>query len=229
MKVIIQGFGSKPFLFDKLISKLDNVIILSNYSNSYLEVETQLLQIALKYKVLDIMGWSLGSIYALNFALNYPDKAGSLFLTGATARFTERDDYQNGVSKGVVEKMKLLIKRRKELVIRDFYSNIFEKVANKSDLIDKLVSDLQTDNALDNGLDSLLNYDLLDSVKKIYTPIFIYHGIYDTITPKEGAIAIDKLAPNSTMILTDGGHSLFLEKPIECSELWKKFLCQTKR
>ncbi|HOJ65123.1 MAG TPA: alpha/beta hydrolase [Spirochaetota bacterium] len=225
MKAIVQGFGSKPFLFENFIKNFDDIYIIENNTNSYEEVERELLKL-FNSKKIDIFGWSLGSLYAMMFTLNNPDKVRSLFLTGATARFTEKEGYNNGISQKIVEKMLVLIKRKKEVVMRDFYNNVFKFVLEKEKIIDRLMLDLPVENILENGLKALLEYDILDKLKNIKIPVLICNGIYDTITPKENAIAINRNILNSYLNLVEGGHCYFLENEEDCVRLWKNFLSQ---
>lgn len=222
MKVIIQGFGSKPFLFENFIKNFDNILVLENNTNTYKEVESQLLKLYNGNKI-DIFGWSLGSLYGLNFTLNNKEMINSLFLVGPTARFTEREGYNNGIKREIVEKMLFLIKRKKEIVMRDFYSNIFKFVNNKESIIDRLLKELPEEMILENGLKALIEYDILDRLEEIKVPVFICNGIYDTTTPQENAIFINKKISNSILKLVDGGHSYFLENEKECVKLWKDF------
>ncbi len=223
MKVIIQGFGSKAFLFEDFIKYFDSVYILNNNTNSYEEVENQLNDLYKNKEKFDILGWSLGSLYGLNYALNYKNRVKSLFLIGATARFTEKENYPNGIKLEMVKKMLFLIKR-KELVMRDFYNNIFKFVEKKDKIIEKLIKELPDESVLKNGLNDLIEYDLIDRIKEIEIPVFICHGINDIITPEYGTIVIKKNIKNCELKLVDGGHSYFLEKPEECAKLWKEFL-----
>jgi len=222
MKVIIQGFGSKKFLFDDFIKYLDYVYILDNKTNSYEEIENQLNNI--HKEKFDIFAWSLGSLYALNYTLNYKNRVNSLFLVGATTRFTEKENYKNGIKLEMLQKMLLLIKKRKELVMKDFYNNIFKFVERKEEIIKKLIDDLPDEEILEIGLKALIEYDLLEKIDKIEIPVFICNGINDTITPKEGTIVIKENIKNCKLKLVDGGHSYFLEKPEDCAKLWKEFL-----
>lgn len=225
MKIIIQGFASKSFLFNEFIKYLDKVYILENKTNSYEEIENQLNNLYKEKKErFDILGWSLGSIYALNYTLNYKERVNSLFLIGATVRFIEKEGYENGIKKQTVEKMLSLLKKKRELVMKEFYNNIFQFVDNKERIIDNLLKDLQEEKVLEKGLKSLIEYDLIDKIEEIKNPIFICQGINDNITPKDGAMVIKNKTKNCNLKLVDGGHSYFLEKPEKCAELWKKFL-----
>ncbi|OHD38561.1 MAG: hypothetical protein A2086_14720, partial [Spirochaetes bacterium GWD1_27_9] len=180
--VIIQGFASNKFLFDDFIANFNDVVVLENNSYTYQEIEQKLNDLSQNDK-LNIFGWSLGSLFALKWTVENPDTVLSLFLTGATARFCEKEGYQNKIPQIALQKMIRLIATRKKIVLSDFYNTIFEYTKGKEKYISQLLDSAPDEKNLINGLNELLNLDLLEEVNKIQVPTLICQGQFDKTTP----------------------------------------------
>jgi pimeloyl-[acyl-carrier protein] methyl ester esterase len=226
--IIIPGFSANKLIFEDFLKRIPNFITLENVTNTYDEARKQLDEISLHEKI-NIFGWSLGSLFALKYSLEKPENVSSLFLTGATARFTEKGNYTNGISQTALEKMSKLIIRRKELVMNDFYNTILEKTPDKEKYFEILVKNTGTEKSLSDGLKELKNIDLLDKVQNIRIPVLIYQGKYDKTTPLAGAEILKNHIAGSKLFVYEGGHCFFLERPETCAEKLKEFLCQTIR
>jgi|GEM_PF-1471813 len=223
--VIIPGFASDIILFKEFINNNPGTEFIDLSEYTYDEIKIKLNKVTGNNEKLNIFGWSLGSLFALRWTAENPDTVSSLFLTGATARFCEKEGYENGVSLKKLDQMIRLVSRKKEAVLMDFFNNVFEHVDNKEHYIDFLIAkSFETDHLI-NGLNELRDTDLLEIVKKIEVPVFIFQGKNDRITALSGAGYLNDSLKNSQLVVYNGGHSLFLENTGLCSEYWRDFLC----
>ena len=221
--IIIQGFASNEFLFEKVKNSISDCIVLKNEQSSYKEAKYSLDYYSTEGKI-NIFGWSLGSLFALKWTTENPSKVNSLFLTGATSRFTQTYEYENGILLENLLRMKRMIKIRTKQVLTDFYKNIFEFVENKDQVINSLLEKRISDQSLGNGLSELIEIDLLKQLSDIKVKTAIFQGDRDNTTPLYGAEIIKSKIKNSTLKVYNGGHSYFLEYPDECIENWRNFI-----
>ncbi|HOV13871.1 MAG TPA: alpha/beta fold hydrolase [Spirochaetota bacterium] len=223
--VVIPGFATKPFLFDGIKNRISDLEVLDLKEFTYDETKNLLDNLKKQGEKLNIIGWSLGSLFTLKWILENQDFVNSIFITGATSSFVERINYTNGIPSSVVEKMIRLIKAGKtKLVLNDFYNNCFFYVKKKDDIIKKLLSEEFEDIVLINGLSELLTTDLREKIKDINVKTMIYHGLNDKITPIYGAEFIHNNIKNSILIKVDCGHSYFLECEDDFVNRFKEFI-----
>jgi pimeloyl-ACP methyl ester carboxylesterase len=226
VNVIIQGFASGTILFEKFQKAADvEFIVLENRSHTCTEVKTRLDELVASGRHLNIFAWSLGSLLAMEWMIkNKCAGVRSLFMTGATARFTNRPGYAGGVDDIILKKMVHTMKSKKNFVLRGFYDSILRFVEDRRRYAEELIKTAHETAGLFNGLDLLLNMDLLGSVASIDTKVLICQGSNDTTTPARGARILNELIEGSALKLYDGGHCYFLEKPEECFKEWKTLL-----
>jgi pimeloyl-[acyl-carrier protein] methyl ester esterase len=222
--IIIPGFSTNSKLFEDFMKFFPDAEVLENKTNSYLEIKTQLDNKS-NNEMINLFGWSLGSLFALKYSIENPGKINSIFLTGATARFTEKENYSNGINRLKLEKMARLIERKKELVMNDFYNTILDKVKDKEKHLTILKENMSDEISLANGLNELLETDLLNRVSAIKIPVFICQGKADSTTPLAGAVILHELMKNSKLYIYEIGHCFFLENPELCAEKWKELIC----
>ena len=223
-KIIIPGFGTDESIFPTTIK--EEALILPNKSHTYEETEKVLDNLNLRTKSCHILGWSLGALFALKWVSKNKNIVSTLFLTGATARFSQKINYDNGIPESVLFKMIKLVRKRKDLVMSDFYSSMLSHVENNEEYLDILMDKVPFEEILLNGLNELVRIDLLEEIKKIDIPVLIFQGIYDKITPLRGAEIMCDLMKNATLVKFEGGHVPFLEDPGECSAQWENFISQ---
>ncbi len=224
-KVIVPGFATNIKFFNEFISLNPDIEFISNKTNSYNEFVQKMNIISGQNEKLNIFAWSLGSLFSLKWTIENPDRINSLFLTGATARFCEKENYNNGISKNKLDQMIRLIKIKPEIVMNEFYSSLLNNVMEKEKYLSILIKNIPDNESLNNGLTELASIDLLNDLHKIKIPVFILQGNKDMITPLQGAEILNDSLKNSTLEEIDGGHSIFIEDKILCSSLWKDFLC----
>jgi 3-oxoadipate enol-lactonase len=185
----------------------------------------------LRIKRADLVGWSLGGMIGLQFALNSPERVSSLILVGSTPKlqpaairlFEERAKLaENG---GMEE----LVKNTFHTTEESFAPMIREKHPEKLQYFRKMLESYQKENyaAISRAL---IKADLSDKLEGIKTPALIVVGQYDVRTPlSDSELMCMKLSNSYMKILPDCGHFYGLEQPELFSRVLNNFLVTIKR
>ncbi|MFZ5646166.1 MAG: alpha/beta fold hydrolase [Bacillota bacterium] len=138
-----------------------------------------------------ILGWSLGSLVALDIACSYPLRVNQLILLGGTSRFTvdESGEYRAGWPREIVERLKVRLARDSERTLQSFYRSMFSPgELEKGDLERFLKSAVQRfrgveEGSLLAGLDYLVEADYRGRMEEIQSPALFIHGEEDLVCP----------------------------------------------
>lgn len=170
---------------------------------------------------IDLIGWSLGGMLALQLAAEHPDKINNLILISSTPRFTIGDDYFAGLPTSIVKNLARKLLKNPRQTQLDFYQLMFttqEQVSNDTFIIEQapLLANLETP-TLQNGLNYLLETDLRFLLSSIQVPCHIFHGTEDGICPLEAGNYLASHLPNATLTLISGaGHMPFYTQSNYC-------------
>jgi pimeloyl-[acyl-carrier protein] methyl ester esterase len=181
-----------------------------------------------------IMGWSLGSLVALEIASRFPTQLTHLILFGGTSRFTidEGTEYTIGWKKRIVERMQRGLEKDHQGTLTAFYELMFsQKEIEKGDL-DHFIAftnqhfegdDLHS---LMLGLTFLMITDLRERLKSIKCPTLLIHGEQDKVCPLEASKYIyHKLNTHKALhILPDSGHLPFMTDSQVCLDWVIEFM-----
>lgn len=166
----------------------------------------------------DVVGWSMGGIVALEAARKYPGLVSRLVIIGGTARFCAGNDEPPGAPVAVVRAMSLGLRRKPETVLAAFYDRAQApraSHANENAARSTGVSSLNRDELI-QGLDYLQQTDLRNDLDKLALPTLIVHGHEDLIVPWQAGEWLSRQLPRSKWRRLDGlGHAL----PIEAAPL----------
>src|SRR6202008_1603537 len=80
-------------------------------------IHSSLAQVSNHYSLL---GWSLGGQIALDLTAAMPAQVDRLVLVATTPRFTEADDWPNGMKATVINKMAMQLRQNYRQTVRDF-------------------------------------------------------------------------------------------------------------
>lgn len=185
-----------------------------------------------------MMGWSLGSLLAIDAACKYKGKIERLILVSGTSRFTrdKKTHYSCGWPESVVEKMKAALNNDREKTMNSFYTSMFsvEEMGNgRYEDFMKTISMGQTksNRELEAGLDLLLQTDIRHLLLDIEVPLLLIHGEKDTICPAQASEYISSQVKGKAVlnIMTGTGHVPFHTATNEFSELIKIFMEQGEK
>jgi len=212
--LFLSGFGLDRELCTVFLDKAAGLEYIPNPDFSYAQLCRTLERYALAEEKINLLGWSLGALFALRWTLDHPGKVNALFLTGATARFCAAADYDNGIKEKTLKLMIRQLPVNPQVVMGNFYASALEGIQDKDRHITRLLENLPPIACLLNGLQELLQTDLLEQVAGIGIPVCIYQGVQDRITPFAGARVLQSRLPAASIIAEPaGGHCLPVSHP----------------
>jgi pimeloyl-ACP methyl ester carboxylesterase len=227
MKILfLGGFGIPDSFYRETASGPMEMTIIENPSFTYGEAAEKLSG-QIKTGGAMIAAWSLGSLFALRYAIENPETVNGLFLTGATARFCEKPGYSNTIPEKTLLRLIRLLPGNPLKIMSRFYSSILDEVPGKDGLMARLLKDLPPAGTLIQGLEELHGTDLLDRLPEIKTPVMIAQGERDRTTPLEGARYMQERIRGARIMTYEGGHSLFFEQPGLFFSMLREFSCTT--
>lgn len=175
-----------------------------------------------------IMGWSLGSIVALDVATSYCSRIDNMILFSATGKFVQ-DEISNekiGWNRKIVDRMIFMLKKYPQKTLYSFYKNLFTDREVKNGYFESFLKEINTANkeqsiqSLVLGLEYLIQKDIRGSLKDINTPTLLIHGTRDMICPIEsGKNVKDHLKKSKLEILPETGHMPFYTNSSRCNDL----------
>ncbi|WP_240730327.1 alpha/beta fold hydrolase [Geobacillus kaustophilus] len=141
-----------------------------------------------------VIGWSLGSLVALELAHAYPERVSRLILIGGTSRFIADDGYEAGWHPRIVKRMKTKLQVRPADTIAAFLASLWSK-SEKGDISEFFYRDRVEELLI--GLDYLIEADARPFLADISAPMLIVHGEQDAICPPAAARYIVERAPSA--------------------------------
>ena len=136
----------------------------------------------------DVLGWSLGGMFALKWAERYPQQVERLVLLAATPSFLNREGWPHGTAPAVLRNFSLALRKDAEALMSEFLAMLSsgEKQPDLSlgDMV-KLYKRLPpaSVSALNWGLEQLRDIDLRESIGALRCPVLLLHGESDSVTP----------------------------------------------
>ena len=158
----------------------------------------------------NIVGFSLGSSIALNFAAKYPDKVLSLILISSIDHL--RED-QISIFKNLENKLNNSFEDYFDTILPMIYCpNFIEKYKNELETIKEYASDIVDCNAFIKAIDAIISLNIEDKVKQISTPTLMFAGKYDDISPLDTQKIICQNIKKSKLIVFENvKHNLLVE------------------
>lgn len=174
-----------------------------------------------------LVGWSLGSLPAIEAAFQDPGKISHLILIGGTARFTTEEFYPHGWKAIFIDRMKRNLQKNREITLEKFYESMFSCEDEYRRFQNEVASGFQGDttSSLLVGLDYLLQQDVREYASKLKMPVLLLHGEEDKVCPAAAAKFIKQENPNVRVcLLPDAGHAPHITKAAECAAEIMRFL-----
>ncbi|ANB61045.1 alpha/beta fold hydrolase [Anoxybacteroides amylolyticum] len=162
-----------------------------------------------------LIGWSLGTLVALEMAHAFPERVTKLVLISGTSRFVADNDYPSGWHSRIVERMKKQLKKHPEETLTSFGSSLWAE-GETGDISEVMHRDRLEE--LTIGLDYLVTADARPWLSQLHMPVLLLHGENDGICPPEAARYIAERVPNAKFVLLPNtGHVPFWTKTRECT------------
>ena len=220
---IIQGWGTDQRVWPQWLKDSGTC-----YSKNFPQldmVEQEFLQdFSVKQKKLTILGWSLGSMLALELAHKQGDKIAQLVLISPTAKFISSGDYEVGLPSGVLKNLQRKLSRNKEVTQQSFYSLMFSYSEDnfRHNFIKDMAPffyDLELE-SLQQGLTYLQEQDLRLLLPEIKVPAIIISGSADAICLPQAAEFLHHTLRNSKLFkITGAGHIPFWTQAELCKNI----------
>lgn len=237
--LILSGWAVDNFVWNPIIDFLSQ-----DFQTFIVDWDGVLSPGEFKYRVMDLLrekginnfsliGWSLGSLVALDIAKNCSSKLNNLILFSPTARFIqdEKSNYSRGWHKRVVERMIDMLIKHPQRTLNNFYGNLFSDSEVKNGYYETFLRDLdkvrkeQEIQSLSLGLEYLIHKDIRRDIKEIDISALLIHGDRDMICPVEAGEYIgDNLRKSKLMLLKETGHVPFYTNPDQCYKYIKNYI-----
>lgn len=236
--ILLPGWGMEPCVWSPIQDKLSH-----QFNMSFVDWRGISSLACFKEKVIklikskdltsfSLLGWSLGSLVALDIAIEYPLYVKNLILIGGTSCFITHDDYKHGWPQRVVERMKHQLQKYKEKTLGNFYESMFstyEKTEQYDKHFPQLISEMNLDEknfSLLIGLDYLIQMDFRHQLKNIKKPCLLIHGEEDQICPLSASEYISNRIAGKVVlkVLPNTGHVPFITNPDICTDYIKRFM-----
>ncbi len=168
-----------------------------------------------------VIGWSLGAMVAMTWALAAPDRIARLALVGATPRFVASRDWPHAMAEQTLRRFhdELVVAYRHTLL--RFLALQVHGSEHGRTVLHAMRSELfargePSAAVLEAALDVLATTDLRASVAAIRTPSLVIAGERDALTPPEAGAWLAEALPNARFARINGAaHAPFLSHPDE--------------
>lgn len=182
---------------------------------------------------ISLVGWSLGSLVALDLAARFPEIVDRLILFSATSCFTVQDNYKDGWDPRIIRRMQRRLQQDPQATLNDFYSRMFSSADQKM-IAQEKVPFKGNEDSVDSllfGLNFLKETDYRDRLMKINKPIHLIHGEEDVICPLGASQWIANHTEGSVSLkcLPKVGHLPFHIRTSQCSKLIQTFVTMNVR
>lgn len=163
-----------------------------------------------------LLGWSLGAQFAMQIALQFPERVAGLVLIAATPRFGQSPDWPHGLDADAVEVFRDLLTRDWRQTLEDFIWLQLRGSRNAEAAQREMREALQAHGAPDPaalvaGLAILADRDMRDVISLVDVPALVLTGQNDRVTPPgAGQWLAARLPRARAHEIARAGHAPFL-------------------
>jgi pimeloyl-ACP methyl ester carboxylesterase len=167
------------------------------------------------YRDVVLAGHSLGGGIALQYALDYPEDLAGVIPVGSGGRLRVHPDFIKHLEKAVTEPS----------LMEEFSRNTYDLVEPDLAGIIKERATENTPAAFLNDMKACNQFDVMDRLESIKLPLLAIVGDRDVMTPpKYSSFMVDKIEGARTVVIPDGTHFAYAEKPDEVNQAIEAFL-----
>lgn len=171
----------------------------------------------------DVIGWSMGAMIALQIAREVPESVNRLILISGSSRFLRNSDQPDGISSGLLDQMIVALERDPLRVVAAFCQRMFthdERAAGFSRDWEYAYGRVQPAlPTLRAGLEYLRDFAVTSD--QIFTETHILHGSDDPICPASVALKMGEIVKTKSLTVWPGvGHAPFFT----CKEQFNDWL-----
>jgi len=181
------------------------------------------------YQKVTLIGNGLGGLIAARFALKFPDKVEKLVLVDPLGQSYNLPRVRRLLNARLVGGPAFRLLFRKSNVARILKGGIYSDPDKVTDEVaEGYYRPFLTPGAIDAYRSvgrQITQWKLGERFKEIDVPTLIVWGEDDMITPVEDAVELNKLIPNSTLVIVSGaGHCPHEESPAQFNDTLIRFL-----
>jgi pimeloyl-[acyl-carrier protein] methyl ester esterase len=167
-----------------------------------------------EHKPVNIIGWSLGAMIALQLAVRFAKDTSRLFLIAGVSSFMRTKQNKMGWNELVIKRMKKQLEVDVQQVIGLFDQKMFtdhEKLNGEVEKWNKVIrNNIPSVWSLQAGLDFLHQFSFDEYIKLIHTPVSLLSGENDKICPLESTQYLEKqLSSSAHSVWKQTGHACF--------------------
>ncbi|MDQ6619967.1 MAG: pimeloyl-ACP methyl ester esterase BioH [Pseudomonadota bacterium] len=181
-------------------------------------------------RTVQVLGWSLGALVAMQWALLTGEQVAGLVLTGATPRFVRAPDWPHGIDEAVLLRFGDELRAAYQLTLQRFLALQLQGSDDVRTTLPAMRRTLVTRGApspesLARGLDILHHADLRARLHEITPPTLVIAGDRDTLTPVAAGRALATELPGGELrSIAGAAHVAFLSHPVEFTTAVAGFL-----
>lgn len=208
--ILLHGWGMHSLVFSSLSTELAKTrevirVDLPGYGGSVwdpgLSFSEQAAQIAAVLPAGDILGWSMGGLFATEMLRQQPQQFNRLLLVCSNPCFVRRVDWYCAVDAMVFDAFADSLLQDWQATLRRFLSLQMQGNEQSRQLIRQLIAALQISqpphlDALRFGLQLLKQQDMRSVLSTFERPIKMILGCRDTLVPKTLGVEICHINPN---------------------------------
>lgn len=205
--ILLHGWGMNAAVFDGIVQELAGTrevitVDLPGYGASRwdgtLSFSEQAELISREVPDGDLLGWSMGGLYALEMVRQRPDQFRRLYLACFNPCFVQRDDWSCAVTPEIFDEFAQNLKNGWGSTVSRFLNLQMHGIENARTLSRRTVESLQAWGApnpcaLDFGLALLKQQDMRGLLSQTNFPIKMILGRRDTLVPGKLALKIPEL------------------------------------
>lgn len=227
--IMLHGWGMNSSVFDGICAELSKTrevvcVDLPGYGGSdwddSLSFREQVQLIAEELPRGEILGWSMGGMYALELVLLKPDQFSQIILACFNPCFVQRDGWSCAVKSEVFDEFARDLENGWDTTVSRFLALQMHGVNNARVLIRELMKSLQSrgepdPQALEFGLRLMKQQDMRPLLADTGIPVKVILGGRDALVPRELAKEIIQLNPQIKVeSLDNAAHAPFLSHKI---------------
>lgn len=193
----------------------------------------------LKVDKANLMGYALGAMIVMHFALTNPDRVNKLVLLNTVAKYATDDLVKDGIqinSKALDFQQnapkKYFLKSAKMAFHRNFIKELeltpdkkFHDLWTVDDWVKEYNIDAQTPKDVENQGSAMIGMNLLEKLDQIKAETLVIAGANNKIHPKSALEAMHEKLPNSKLeVLPRAGDMTYLSRAPEINQLVIDFL-----
>lgn len=177
-----------------------------------------------------VAGWSLGGLFALEWARRCPEQVERLILVASSPCFRQRDDWPHAMADEVLHKFADNLRQDYRATLQRFLAlqtmgDVYARAQLRS-MQEQIFAHGEPDlAALNDGLELLRDVDWRTHVSELKQPGLLIYGARDRLVPPGAAHWLAGQWPAASLHLyDDSAHAPHLSHPVEFCEAIKSLL-----